>query len=90
MLVDGYPYWFYEFFTEAFNYPQDNKTFYFYDTEKHVLTASKDSIDVSVGGDVTVTNHCVFLRNKYGEIRGMKYDDFIKCYDPEPQLGGLV
>jgi hypothetical protein len=87
VLPEGYPAWFYEFFTEAFNYPQDEKTFFFYDTDKHVLKASRDSIEVTAGGDVTITQHCVFLHNKYGEIRGMAYDDFIKYYDPDPRLG---
>lgn len=87
VLTDGYPEWFYEYFTEAFNFPRDEKTFYFYDTEKHVLTASRDSMDITIGGDVTVTDHCVFLRNKYGEIRGMTYDQFLKYYDPNPKIG---
>lgn len=87
ILQEGYPAWFYEFFTEAFNYPQDEKTFFFYDTDKHVLTASRESIEVTAGGDVTVTEHCVFLHNKYGEIKGMTYRDFLRYYDPDPRLG---
>lgn len=86
-LVDGYPEWFYEFFTEAFNYPQDDKTFFFYDTDQHCLKASRDSMEISVGGDVEVTEHCVFLRNKFGEVRGMTYEQFLRYYDPEPQIG---
>lgn len=84
VLPAGYPAWFYEYFTEAFNYPQDDETFFFYDTDKHVLTASRDSMEIAIGGDVTVTEHCVFLRNRFGEIRGLTYDEFLKYYDPEP------
>jgi hypothetical protein len=87
VLTAGYPSWFYEYFTEAFNYPQDETTLFFYDTDKHTLTASKDSLEVSAGGEVTVTQHCVFLRNKYGEIRGLSYDEFLKYYDPDPVMG---
>jgi hypothetical protein len=87
VLADGYPEWFYEYFTEALNHPKDGLTLYFYDTDKHVLTASRDSVEVSIGGDVEVTTHSVFLRNKYGEIRAMTYSQFLKYYDPNPVLG---
>lgn len=85
-LVDGYPEWFYEHFTEAFNYPQDGKTFFFFDKDKRILTASRDSMEITAGGDVEVTEHCVFLRNKFGEIRGMTYNQFLKYYDPNPRF----
>jgi hypothetical protein len=88
VLPAGYPLWFYEYFTEAFNYPQDTKTFFFYDTDQHVLKASRGSMEVTAGGDVTITEHCVFLRNKYGEIRGMTYREFLKYYDDDPEIGG--
>lgn len=84
----GYPEWFYEHFTEAFNYPQDEKTFFFFDTNKHALKASRDSMEITAGGDVTIREHCVFLRNKFGEIRGMTYNQFLRHYDPEPDIGG--
>lgn len=87
VLPVGYPEWFYNYFTEAFNYPQDGKTFYFYDPNEHILKASRDSMEIAAGGDVIVTEHCVFLHNKFGEIRGMTYDEFLKYYDPEPILG---
>lgn len=86
-LPKGYPIWFYDYFTEALNYPQDGETFFFYDSNRHTLKASRDSIEVTAGGDVTVTEHCVFLLNKHGEIRGMRYDEFLKYYDPNPTLG---
>lgn len=92
-LPAGYPDWFYEFFTEAFNYPQDDKTFFFYDTDRHILTATRDALQITAGGDVEVTDHCVFLYNKYGEIRGMLYEDFLKYYDPNPlrhSIGGYL
>ena len=86
VLPAGYPTWFYEYFTEAFNFPQDEETVYLYDTDKHRLTATRGSLIVEVGGQASVTSHCVFLRNKYGEIRGMSYDDFLKYYDPDPEV----
>lgn len=88
VLPAGYPTWFYEYFTEAVNFPQDEETIYFYDTDKHVITASRDSIDVTIGGEVSVSEHCVFLRNKLGEVKGVKYDEFLKYYDPDPKTGG--
>jgi hypothetical protein len=88
VLPAGYPAWFYEYFTEAFNYPNDEQTIFFYDTDKHCLTASRESMEITAGGDVTITEHSVFLRNRFGEIRGMLYDNFLEYYDPEPNIGG--
>lgn len=89
ILLPGYPDWFYEHFTEAINFPKDNETIYLYDTETHCLTATRGSLIVTAGGEASVTDHCVFLRNKFGEIRGMKYDDFLKYYDPDPEFPDL-
>ena len=85
-IPDYYPYptWFYEYFTEAFNYPQDNETIFIYDEQERTLTASRDCIKIPAGGSATVTEHCVFLRNRFGEIRAMRYDEFLKYYDPSP------
>jgi hypothetical protein len=88
ILPAGYPEWFYAYFTEAFNYPKDEKTFFFYDTSDHCLKASRGSMNITAGGDVTITEHCVFLHNKFGEIMGMTYDEFLKYYDDDPQFGG--
>lgn len=88
VLPAGYPAWFYEYFTEAINLPGEDETIFFYDADKHDLVASRDSINVTVSGEVTVVEHCVFLRNKFGEIMGMRYDEFLKYYDPEPEIGG--
>lgn len=84
---DSYPIWFYEYFTEAFNFPQDDGTIFIYDSEERTLTASRDCIEVTAGGSATVTEHCVFLRNRFGEIRAMRYDEFLKYYDPTPNEG---
>ena len=84
VLSARYPDWFYEYFTEAINFPQDEETIYFYDEHKYCLTAKRGTLVVPLKGEASVTTHCVFLRNKYGEIRGMDYDDFIKYYDPDP------
>lgn len=87
VLRDLYPAWFYEYFTEAFNFPQDDKTFFFYDTDKHNVTATRDSLEITAGGGVTVKEDSVFLRNRLGEIKGMTWVDFLKYYDPYPELG---
>lgn len=84
ILPAGYPEWFYEYFTEALNFPKDELTLYLYDEDQHCLTASRGSLIVTAGGAASVTEHCVFLRNRFGEIRGMNYDDFLKYYDPGP------
>jgi hypothetical protein len=85
----GYPVWFYEYFTEAINFPQDGETIYFYDETEHALKATRGSLIATAGaGQASVTKHCIFLRNKHGEIRGMDYKDFLKYYDPDPKLGG--
>jgi hypothetical protein len=87
----GYPEWFYEYFTEAVNIPNNEETIFLYDTDKHRLTASKGSfMEIDTKGGVSVTDHCVFLRNRFGEIRGMLYDDFFKYYDPEPKGDELL
>lgn len=70
-LVSGYDGdWFYEYFTEELNNPQNEETIFCND----------------VNGDITVTEHCAVLRNKYGEIRVLNWKDFIKYYDPDPGI----
>jgi hypothetical protein len=66
-LIDTYPKWFYEYFTEALNNPKDDESFLF-------------SIDGL--GHITIKERCVFLRNRFGEIRQMSYGNFLKYYDP--------
>jgi hypothetical protein len=85
VLSAGYPDWFYEYFTEMINFPHDEETIYLYDETQHCLTAKRGNLIVPLGGDATVTKHCVFLHNRFGEVRGMDYDDFIKYYDPNPK-----
>jgi hypothetical protein len=66
--VDRYPAWFYEYFTEALNNPKDGETYLF----------SVDGL-----GNITVKEErCVFLRNRFGEIRYVSYGNFLKYYDP--------
>lgn len=83
ILRQEYPKWFYEFFTEAINNPMldDDETYYFYDENKK-LSASKRFIETT-RGEACVSVHCVFLRNRRGEIRAMEYDDFLEYYDPK-------
>lgn len=84
ILSAGYPDWFYEFFTEALNFPQQEETIYFYDERVKQLVATDRSLIVDTGGEASVTTHCIFLRNRFGDIRGIKYDEFLKYYDPQP------
>lgn len=72
LLTREYPVWFYEYFTEAVHFPQE-----------------QESILIFEDGEVSVNTHCVFLRNKFGEIKGMLYDEFLKYYDPNPIIGGF-
>lgn len=74
VLSREYPGWFYEYYTETMNHPHNNE-----DAERFIRP--------SVNGQASVSTHCVFLRNKFGEIRGMDYYDFIKYYDPDPKVG---
>lgn len=67
ILSAGYPDWFYDYFTEAVNFPEE--TIFMHDN-----------------GGVSVDHHCVFLCNKYGEIKHMEYRKFLKYYNPEPRL----
>jgi hypothetical protein len=65
--LNHYPRWFYEYFTECLNYPDRGETY----------LLKLDDNDC-----VVVDQHCVFLRNKLGEVRQMPYLDFLKHYEP--------
>lgn len=91
VLSREYPTWFYEFFTEAVNLPQ-GETIFFHDCNLATNNGSGPFLQVSDDGEVSVDSHSVFLRNKFGEIRGMLYEDFKRFYDDNPQvhpLGGF-
>lgn len=90
-LSSGYPEWFEEYFTEAVNFPGDDSTLFFYDNNDPfddvvTLVVNDNSVVVAINGDVEVTSRCVFLRNKFGEVRGLGYHTFLKYYDPDPPL----
>lgn len=90
-LPDNYPDWFYEYFTEAINFPQGQETIFIYDTEQHKISASEQShvkLDwfVMNHGQIVVTAHCVILRNRFGELRAMHYKEFLRHYDPGPRI----
>lgn len=88
ILLDDYPDWFYEFFTESVNLPQ-GETIFFHDCELVGPNGSRGPfLEVSDDGQVSVRDRSVFLRNKNGEIRGMLYSDFIKHYDDDPVVNG--
>lgn len=87
MLEIGYPAWFYEFFTESLNLPNE-ETIYFSDNDEPM--DKRPFLKVDEYGGVSVKNHCVFLRNKFGEIRGMLYSDFIKHYDTDPDNEPII
>lgn len=67
-LLDHYPEWFYEYFTESLNNPKDSETYLF---------------SINDNGYLTVSHRCVFLRNRFGEIRYLSYDNFVRHYDPD-------
>lgn len=69
-IVSGYPDWFYEYFTESMNNPSEEET---------IFVTKGD-------GDITITEHCAVLQNKYGEIKLMDWLTFIKYYDTDPAI----
>lgn len=94
VLSAEYPDWFYEFFTEAIHFPPDNESIFIFDldsTNPPISSSDRESniissLDASAG-QVAIDHHCVFLRNYLGEIRHMRYETFLKHYNPGP-LGG--
>lgn len=84
---DEYPEWFYECYTEMVNFPHVETVFLH---ERPIKVAPCHGIgkrryeEVSTG--TPVTNHSVFLRNKFGEIKRMDYSIFVKYYDPFPKM----
>lgn len=68
MMVDNYPQWFYEYFTESLNNPKDSETY--------LLFSDND-------GCLTIRERFIFLRNRFGEIRNIPYMDFLMYYDPD-------
>lgn len=92
VLTAGYPDWFEEFFTESIHFPQSEETVFFCEKTLHQSDKFINDVEIHVGEDdveIVVTTHCVFLRNKFGEIRGMTYSDFLKYYDPNPSIGWM-
>lgn len=69
-IMSGYPDWFYEYFTESFNNPSQEESIFI----------DRDN------GEITVSSHCAILRNKYGELRMMDWNSFIRYYDPDPGI----
>lgn len=87
-LTRGYPEWFEQHFSEAVNIPQEDETIFFYSSNYGdvEIVVKDDSIFVSVDGSMSITSRCVFLCNKYGEIRGISWGEFVRFYDPDPDL----
>lgn len=88
VLTYDYPDWFYEYFTEAVHSPNGDETILLHSVD----SLSRSGLDRAYVSDkevsVSVTKHCVFLRNRFGEIKGMDYEKFLKFYDPFPKIGG--
>ena len=80
----GYPDWFYEWITEAINYPgYDNAR----DAIQGGLVGSEceESMLIDVdGNDFSIVDHCVVLRNKFGEMKIMEWEKFNRLYDTDP------
>lgn len=94
VLSAEYPDWFYEYFTEAVHFPPDNESIFIYDTgytTKPIFNSSGSTVVIeplnATQGQASVTEHCVFLKNRFGEIRAMSFEDFTKYYNTGP-LGG--
>jgi hypothetical protein len=66
-MLDIYPPWFYEFFTECINHPDGTETYL---------------LDIDGNGGLIIGGNYVVLRNKLGEVKPMLYLDFLKHYDP--------
>jgi len=76
------PIWFYEYFTDVTIIPEDAKTVLYYDDGTLPITVSRKSLmEFGMDDSIHITSHCVILRNKYGELRGLEYDEFFKFYD---------
>lgn len=85
MLSVSYPAWFYEYFTESVNLPNEETMFFREEPSTNISVVRGPFMDIDEYGGVSVDDHCVFLRNKFGEIKGMLYDDFKKWYDDDPE-----
>lgn len=91
VLLKEYPAWFYEYYTEAVNLP-NGETFYIHDAHDHDTSCGNirgPYLSVSEDGSISIDSRSVFLRNRYGEVRAMFYDDFIRFYDPDPEINQL-
>lgn len=77
-----YPTWFYELFSESVNLPDDGKTILYCNGEEECIMISKrSSLQVNIDGDIVISSHSAFLCNRFGEVMGMDYFDFVKLYD---------
>lgn len=89
MLSMAYPDWFYEYFTEVVNMP-NSETIFFNNAHNGNEPDGRPFLKVDKFGGVSVDQHCVFLRNKLGEIRGMLFEDFEKYYDYNPENEPII
>lgn len=89
VLSREYPDWFYEFFTEAAHFPQEEESIFIFDvdTTDTPLRSSKygvEEMEMGEVGQVSVDDHCVFLRNHLNEIMHMEYYKFLEMFNPGP------
>jgi len=90
MLSVAYPTWFYEYFTESVNFP-NGETLFFRDKHNNTTKVERGPfMEIDQYGGVSVDEHCVFLRNKFGEIKGMLYSEFKKFYDDDPESEPII
>lgn len=90
MLSVAFPDWFYEYFTEAINLPDDETMFIPDSNVNRISIDGGPFLEIDEYGGVSVDNHCVFLRNKFGEIRGMLFSEFEKHYDYDPEQEPII
>lgn len=82
------PDWFYEYFTEAVNLPDEetilwNESFNVKTkTEGLIWSGFMDGTDE---GEIVVDHHCVFLRNFAGSIMYLPWEYFIQDFNPGPK-----
>ena len=88
VLSKEYPDWFYEYFTESIHFPPDNESIFIYSKDKKIFKSDNPNLDIlkldSTQCQVSITEHAVFLRNRFGEIRATSLMGFHKHYDTRP------
>lgn len=81
VLSEEYPDWFYEYFTEVANLPDEETILW--NNSFDVYTETK-GLYLGTEGDITVQDHCVFVRNVAGSIMYVSWENFVRDFNPGP------